>query len=190
MKAELWYEIVVRDRHGKVLSRERRKSRSFLKQWNQAVYLHVQAGSALTMTDIGGTGRSISRSKYSFQMEGPAADVNFGIVVGTDDTAVTISDYQLGARIAHGAGAGQLDYAITIVNLSAVAAPSCGFTITRSMTNNSGGDIDIAEAGLYFRMNEFAPFYYFCGVRDVLGAPHTVVNTATVSVQYTLQVTV
>lgn len=188
MKYELWYEIVVRDRHGKVRSRERRKSRSFLKAWNEAVYLHMWAAGSVNMVDIGGVTRSTPRSKYSFLMKGGVGVTSYGAVVGTGNTAVTISDYQLDSLIAEGGGGGQLNYGSCSVAAAVVSAPNCGFTVSRTMTNNSGGDITIREAGVYFRMRSSA-FYYFCGARDVLGAPHTVLDTDTVSVQYTLQVT-
>lgn len=187
MKAELWYQVVVRDRHGKVLSRERRRSRSFLKAWNQLVCAQMSR-TAQTIKDIGGADRSISAGKYNFQMDGPADNTSYGPVVGTGNTAVTISDYQLEAQIAQGFGAGQLDHLVTTVDVVTVSAPNAYFAAHRSMVNNSGGSITVRETGLYVQ-GKNGTARYLCGVRDVLVSEQVVPDGGAITVDYTLQVT-
>lgn len=185
MKAELWYSVVVRDRYGKIISRERHKSRSFLKQWNQLVYAQMSQA-ALNITDTGGTPRSIQHHNDNFLMDAIAGVTTYGIRVGTGDTAVDISDYALETPIANGVGAGDLIYWICEVTDPAVAPPSCSFEVSRTMVNDSSGEITVKEAGIYMKMLT----YYGCAVRDVFATPQAVPNGGGITVNWTLQVTV
>lgn len=185
MKYELWYSVVVRDRHGKIISRERRRARSFLKQWNQLVYVHT-AAAALNITDTGGVSRSISPNNANFSMNAAAAVTTYGIIVGTGTTAVTISDYAVETPIAEGAGAGQMNYLVCTVAAFVVSAPSCSFLVSRTIVNNSGDQITVKEAGLYMKMTTF----FCCGTRDVFGTPQDVPDGGSITVDWTLQVTV
>ena len=188
MKAELWYAVVVRDRSGKVLSRFRRKSRSFVKQWNQVIYRQT-SNVNINVTDIGGVARSMTYD-VNLLMKAAAGEINYGIVVGTGDTAVVIGDYSLETRIAEGAGGGQLNYTASTVAVSVVSAPTCGFLLSRSAVNNSGVLITVKESGIYWRYKEFATWYYFLAVRDVFGAPQDVPDGGSITVNYTLRVSV
>lgn len=183
MKCELWYSVVVRDPNGKVISRERRKSRSFIKQWNQVVYIHM-AGVALDIVDTGGTTQSITRHNLSFKMNAGPGTLTQGIVVGTGDTAVTINDYQLAAIIAEGAGDGQLNYAGCSVATSVVSAPTCGFLVSRSAVNNHVDTITVKESGIYMG----AGGYFVMAVRDVFITPQDVPNGGSITINYTLRV--
>ncbi|MBA7701989.1 hypothetical protein ES703_110740 [subsurface metagenome] len=186
MKHELWYSVVVRDRHGKVISRERRRSRSFLKQWNQLVYVQM-AQTSLSIKDTGGTSRSIDPIGTNFKMKADAGNSNYGIRVGTGTTAVAIDDYALETPIAHGTGAGQMSHLVCTVATSVVAAPSCSFLVSRSIVNNSPGVITVREAAIYMRMDDS---YYGCAVRDVLTVPQAVPNGGAITIDWTIQVTV
>ncbi|MBA7658649.1 hypothetical protein ES703_66608 [subsurface metagenome] len=186
MKREVWYLVVVRDRHGQIVSRERRKARSFLKAWNQMASVQMSQNSR-TITDIGGTARSVARNGFSFRMAVGAGITNHGIVIGTGDTAVTINDYALAALIAHGAGGGQMNYQACSVALSQVSAPNCDYIVSRSVVNNSGVLITVKESGIYIRVGPVP--YYACGLRDVFGTPQDVPNGGSITVNYTLRVT-
>jgi len=185
MKYELWYSVVVRDRHGKVVSRERRKSRSFLKQWNQLVYAQV-AHTTLDITDTGGASRSIPKENDNFTMNAAAGVTTYGIRVGTGNTPVAIDDYALETPIAEGTGAGEMNHLVCTIATSVVAAPNCSFLISRSIVNNSPGEITVREAAIYMKMDTF----YGCGARDVFGAPQAVPIAGTITVNWTIQATV
>ncbi|MBA7713760.1 hypothetical protein ES703_122770 [subsurface metagenome] len=187
MKHELWYSVVVRDRHGKVVSRERRRSRSFLKQWNQLVYVHIAAVIGHTITDTGGVGQPITYKTNDFAMAAAAGVTNYGIRVGTGNTPVVIDDHALDAPIVEGTGAGQMEHLVCTVATSVVAAPSCSFLVSRSIVNNSGAEITVKEAAIYMRM---AASYYGCAVRDVFVAPQAVPNGGTITIDWTIKVTV
>jgi len=187
MKAELWYTVTVRDRYGKRISRERRRSKSFLKQWNQLVYVQFSQQGAYNITDTGGTARSIGYDGTNFYMDAIQGDDSHGIMVGTGNTPVDISDYALEAKCANGVGAGQLVYWTDVVTDSVVAAPSCSFGISRTMVNNSGGAITAREAGIGMKMKGG---FYGLAVRDVFSAAQAVPNGGAITVNWTLQVTV
>ena len=187
MKHELWYSVAVRDRNGKVISRERRRSRSFVKQWNQLVYVHMSQTS-LNITDTGGTSRSIEPGDYLFRMVAAAEETAKGIRVGTGINAVAIDDYALDTPIAEGSGGGQMNHLACTVADYVVAAPSCSFLVSRSIVNNSGAEITVREAGIYMEI-KFAT-YFGCATRDVFGAPQAVPNGGTITVNWTLKVTV
>ena len=186
MKKEgLWYAIVTRDRQGKVVSRERRKSHSFLKQWNQLVYVQVTFG-VLIITDTGGLGRSVDRDFNLFKMAAAAGVTTYGIRVGTGNTPVDISNFALETPITHGAGAGQMDHLICTVPRSVVAAPSCSFVVSRSIVNNSPGIITVREAAIYVMGDVF----FLCVTRDVFGVPQAVPIGGAITIDWTIGVTV
>ena len=197
MKRELWYKAIVRDRDGKVISQEERKSRSFLSLWNKMIWTQMAGASfpaSLMVTDINGSGWAlgVGTSGNNFRMNGGAENPNMGIVIGTSDTPVDVSDYRLGALIAQGLGAGQMDYMAMVINASVVADPNCDFLMSRQMANNSGGLITVRESGIYVMMERsLSPFTaaYGCGVRDVFTAPQDVPDGGGITIEYTLRVT-
>ncbi|KKK67723.1 hypothetical protein LCGC14_2951210 [marine sediment metagenome] len=186
MKYELWYSVVVRDRRGKVLSRERRRGRSFLKQWNQLLQLQMRMAS-LSVVDTGGTPRNVAPHANSFRIAAGATATSYGLRVGTGNTPVAIDDYALATPIAQGTGAGQMEHQVCTVATSVVSAPSCYFVVSRTITNNSGNSITVREAALYMRMSAS---YYGCATRDVFGAPQAVPDGGSITVDWTIQVTV
>jgi hypothetical protein len=122
---------------------------------------------------------------------------NLGIVVGIDaggPHAVTPTDYALQTKVAHGRGAGQLEYGgCELVNL--VIAATSIFTIRRYFTNLSGNDIIITEAGIYaagtrFSANWGGESWPFCIARDLVGPAVTVHDTELLRVQYVPSITV
>ncbi len=187
MKHELWYSVVVRDRHGKVVSRERRRSKSFLKQWNQLVYVQMATASLDGVVDTGGVGRSVTYHTNNFAMAAAAGLTTYGIRVGTGNTAVDISDHALETPIEEGGGVEHL--ACTVADY-VVAAPSCSFLVSRTITNNSGAEITVREAGIYVKMMYGSTPYYACVTRDVLITPQVVPNGGSILIEWTIGVTV
>ncbi len=182
MKYELWYSVVVRDRHGKVISRERRRSRSFLKQWNQLVYVQM-ARTALSIKDTAGVPKSVDTHGNNFRMTAALGVTDYGIRVGTGDTAVAIDDFALKIPIEEGGG---VEHLVCTVATFVVAAPSCSFLVSRSIVNNSPGVITVREAAIYMRMSVF----YCCATRDVFVTPQAVPIGGSITIDWTIQVTV
>ena len=187
MKYELWYSVVVRDRHGKVVSRERRRSKSFLKAWNQMMYVRMAQTPLAGVVPTSGIPRTINELYASdFAMNAAAGYTLYGIRVGTGNTPVALDDYALEIPIEEGAGAGQMSHLVCTVATSVVAAPSCSFLVSRSIVNNSPGIITVREAAIYIGMQTG----YCCGIRDVFGAPQAVPIGGGITMDWTLQVTV
>jgi len=195
MKKTLWYEVIVRDRHGKVLSRERGRAHSFLKQWNEFIWYFHCLGTIYPRITTGSATRLDSHDN-NFRMNASEGDASLGIVIGTDNTPVAIDDYAMGAQIAEGYGAGQMHHLANSIATSVVSPLNCGYLISRIIVNNSGGLITVRESGLYhqhsYRYGPHAGDFYFyssCGVRDVFTTPQDVPDGGSITVNYTLQVT-
>ena len=185
----LFYEIVVRDRHGKVLKRIAAPSRSYARAWNQCLYV-LNRHSSFTITDTGGTGRSISYSSSVLRANAGAGEIGYGIRVGKGTMPVTINDYALEAPCGEGTGTDQFLHQAMAASSPAVAGSECSFWLRRVMVNNSGSTISgIREIGCYVMM-KYDPRYYALGYRDVLPGSVSIPDGGSITVTYTLKVTV
>lgn len=183
MKYKLWYSVVVRDPKGKVTFREKGKSRSFLKAWNELLYAHMTSLS-LNIRSTTNINNSASENAINFAMKGTTAH---GLVLGTDDTPVAIDDYKLGAEIANGYIADTMFREASVNTPAVVVGNNCSFTTTRTFVNWSGGSITVKEMGI------ICIFYsggnkYFQATRDVFVTPLEVVYGGGVVAEYTLEV--
>ena len=180
--------IEVRDtKTGRLVRRRRFRSRSYVKAFLYLLYGH-QRSSGGTIKDTGGTDRSISLTGYSFDLTAPANDDTYGVVIGTDDTAVDIDDYALAAQIAHGTGSGEMEHGIVEFTAPTKIGTSYQYVFRRSFANNSGASITVKECGLYMWATTL--YYCFCQVRDVISAGVAVANGQSILVQYTQSITV
>jgi hypothetical protein len=180
----------IKDSTGKVIEKHSKKSESFVRQflellWIQAAGIPEVTGFASGIRDIGNTLRTgIHQSGYNFACNGGAGEVNFGIIVGTDNTAPTINDYVLGTPIAHGVGAGQLQYSAVTFAVPVADATTTQFTITRDFANGSGGPITVQEVALYVKGFDYNTTYYFMAIRDVIPGGIAVANGQTLTLNY------
>jgi len=181
------------DKKGKQTSEHFEQGHSFLANFIKMLYCTMMYhhapyadGAALSLVDTDGVSRSGS-STYAingmgssfFKANASSGDTTYGVLVGTDNEAILtkdINNYQLGAKIAHGTGAGQLSYGDhSIVPVTHDGASYSYAGITRSFSNGSGGSIDVEEIGLatymYWDTNTYR---YFLLSRDILGTPVTV----------------
>lgn len=113
--------------------------------------LNVQMSQmARSIPDTGNTARTVQVHAQNFAVGYGDGDVSGGIVVGTGDAAVVLTDYKLGAAIAHGTAAGQL-YFHAVVYSAPTTYPggTRQFRISRTVMNYSGGAITVKEIGLY-----------------------------------------
>ena len=129
------------------------------------------------------------------------ADSNFragnlvGIQVGTGTAAVTPTNYALGTRVAHGRGAGQLEYGgCELINIT-FADPNGEFTVRRYFTNHSGGSITINEVGIYATAGNatggsYGETYVFLIARDLVSPGVAVADAELLRVTYVMQITV
>jgi hypothetical protein len=191
---ELRYSVVVKDCHGKVISRERRRAHSFLKQWNEFICFFHCLGTVYPKITTGSATKLDSHDN-NFRMNGGEGDASLGIVIGIDNTPVAIDDYAMGTQIAEGYGSGQMHHLANTFDAPVVSPPTCGYSISRIIVNNSGILITVRESGIYhqhsLRTGPYAhsfAFYSSCGVRDVFATPQDVPDGGSITVNYTLQV--
>jgi len=186
--AELWYSVTVRDQDGKVISRERRKSRSMLGNWYRILYAQMSFLSC-SLVGTNGIDWGASWNQDNWKFKASADEDYIGIVVGTGTTAVTIDDYKLATQIMHGTGSGQLRYLICTPGTPSVAGSNCDFLTSRVFLNNSGGSIMVRESGIYCRCKGPTYYSYACIVRDVFDTPQAVPDGGSITIDYTLRVT-
>jgi hypothetical protein len=202
MKIGLYYRVLIHDKQGTLVKRTRwKESESFVLQFLQHIDVlvnHAQgvAGIAASTKDMGGTSRNLQALTL-----GPWFTVNFlavfsadndatyGVLVGTGTTAVTNVDYKIETLIAHGVGAGQLDYGAHSRTAAQVVGSNVDFVISRAFYNGSGGSITVNEIGISCAtVDSGGNTRYFLIVRDVI-TPVAVANAQTLTVQYTLRTT-
>jgi hypothetical protein len=136
------------------------------------------AGAAKGLFMIGAVGNTI------YGGEAPSGSASFGIKIGTNDLAVTLSQVDLQASIAHGTGAGQMLYGATTVE-SLVTNASWYFRVIRTFTNNSGGTVTVREMGMFLHYSASGvPSNYYMLARDVLPSPINVANGQTLTLRY------
>ena len=123
---------------------------------------------------------------YNIVTCAPAANSNYGIEVGTDDTVEDIDDYKLAVQITHGVGAGQLKYGSGTLVEATNNAGTVSIVLNRMFSNGSGNTITIKEVGMVATMATSTGFYYLL-IRDVLGAAVDTLNGESKLVQYILQ---
>jgi len=152
--------LQVHDENGILVFDDVQRAHSWTRNfWNQCMY-------AMTGGPLSGSTYAAGSSAIKYTYGGIAATAVWpgtpscigtlgstinGIVVGTDDTAFALTQFALGALIAHGTGAGQFSYAAQGAWSSAYTAGTKTWksTTSRIMNNNSGGSITVKETGLY-----------------------------------------
>jgi hypothetical protein len=196
-KAVIEYEV--RDKNGKLIEKGKFPAKSWvgnivgllsaiLSTWANSTGSYA-VSTRSDLIDTSGTTRNmmIATGASGVTLGGcaPAGDTSAGIVVGSSDTPVSISQYSLGALIPHGTGSGQLSYgAETVESLS--KDTTWLFRIVRTFSNGSGASVTVREIGLYVRLGMGAsPYYFSCMLaRDVPTSPISVPNGSTLTVRY------
>ena len=145
---------------------------SWVKQFPQILKMSMQHIDELGVLDTSNVSQTITHDPVP-QMEADAAAGNdsFGVLVGTSTTAPTSTDVALNAKIAAGAGAGQLDYQAVLTNagLSPISITG-GFRVplSRQVDNNSGGGITVEEIGLVVEHRILAGTAFFLILHDLI----------------------
>lgn len=180
---KLYYEVIVEDRHGRVIAHHKGEAKSWLRQWSHLVYGGM-SGSAQSVTDTGGVARTQSVTYDLLGVASSAGDASRGVVVGGGVAVVDIEDYRLDAQIVHGAGAGQLDHQPTTIIYPAVSGLECRFQIKRIFINTSGGTVTVREIGIY---GAITSAYKACIARDVLVGAVVVPDGGAITVIYSVK---
>jgi len=174
------YNIKEGDR---IVKRQRPKlSKSFVVAFGKLLYM-LMSGNSISMQDTS----NVTRTGYVYNNINIAAtsgNTYYGIIVGSSNAAESINDYNLGTQIAHGAGAGQIQYGANTTGSPTATSTTASFRITRVFTNTSGGNVTIEEIGLAFSSG-----YYFLIIRDITGTI-TLTNGQAITINYDLTTTI
>ena len=183
-------ELIVKDKDGKVTEKRVMRSESFVRQFTELLFITITSNWTSNPYPIRDTG-NVVRWVYTYReaylrCDAGAGNGALGVVVGTGTVAPTIDDYALGAIIAHGTGAGQLQYSAMTFGAPASDATTSQFTLTRDFANGSGGAITVNEIGLFVQAYDDA-YQYFMTIRDVIAGGISVPNGQTLTVNYRIQ---
>ena len=210
--SEVFWELEVRDRDGKIVQRLRQHSHSWVRNAYNMMFCYL-AGKVLSSSGFGpgylslkDTGNNVrygpgpvclsqssSADGTGYSYRGPAGNDTYGILVGSGTNPEDFESYALQSKIANGTGAGQLTY----VESEAHSITWNPGTLTmknelaRFFNNNSGGDVSVNEVALALRgyqPGSSVPYNYMTA-RDKLVATVTVPNTGQLKVTYTVQLT-
>ena len=137
---------------------------------------------ALSVPDVSNTSRSWAVA--AARAEAGSGIDTYGPVVGTDSTAHSWSDYNLGTKIAHGTGSGQLSYGAVSFNAPANDGNDRYFEVIRIITNLSGASITVYELGMIVYNNT----YYFLICRDVVSGGIEIPNSQALTLTYKIKI--
>ena len=206
---EAFWELEVRDKHGKVIQSLRQRSHSWVRNAYNQLFCQLAAKDAndttfgpgkLSGKQTNGTvrgvaypfgyGESNSVDGTGYGLRAPAGIDTKGIVVGSGTNAESLEDYALQTQIANGTGAGQLSYIASEPHSITYDAGTKVLkdTLIRFFNNNSGGGVNVNEVGIVaYLQGQFNQNYMMS--RDKLAATVTVPNTGQMKVTYTVQLT-
>jgi len=188
-RLEIWLEVKNwsgPNGTGRLLSRRRVKCHSYVGNFIDLLYVQF-AQSNQSITDTSGVSRSVGISQYNLWAYAAAADDTKGVLVGTGTAANDVAKYALATKIAHGTGAGQLQYGACGIGVPATVGQKRQMTIARTFTNVSGASITVNEVGLVIQGLVSGSTYYFLVERTL--STNAIANTASATWTYTISIT-
>ena len=198
MKLGLYNRIVIHDKNGKLVKRTHWKiSKSFVLQFLQHIdfmstHSYGNQGVSVPIKDVNAASINLWINQGAilyFAVFAGDNDSGYGILVGTGTTAVTNIDYKMETKIAHGVGAGQLDYGAHSRTAAQVVGANVDLIISRTFYNGSGNSITVNEIGIQCQtVGPAGGAYSFLLARDII-TPVAVANAQTLTVQYTFRTT-
>ena len=187
-------EAVITDKDGNIVKCLRKKSESFVKQFLQILQVQMRHDVSgmynypnfLIAKDTSGNSYYVIVNASTFACEAAVGSTSWGLLVGTGIVAPTIDDYYLGTLIAHGTGAGQLQYSAVSFGAPTCDGATSEFSITRSFANGSAGTVTVKEVGLVgYGYDYTATARNFLFIRDIMDL--AVLTTQTLSLNYLIR---
>lgn len=195
----LGLEIELRDKNGRLKSKEKIQSKSYVRNW-LGILAAMQGASALSSyvkdtsgnykdNDMYEAGTSNAAAGWRVNCNASSGDATLGILVGSSSTTAAPTDYTLGSQILHGTSSGQLSYGGHTIEDPAVATNDTTFRIIRTFTNNSTGTITVREICLVIHIyskwnNSIQVDGNIMIIRDVLGTAKDIGVGETLTVRY------
>ena len=195
MNIKTYLSVKVHNQNGVlILDRPRFETNSLLGNFTSWVFPQlfdvVIPNNGAQLQDIANAAFAPMFNNHQFQSDGPAGNDARGIIVGTGAAANTIDTFKMAAKIAHGNGAGQLQYGLQINNGPPAGGGGANpreFQLLRVFSNVSGGAILISEVGLYSIL--LTGPNTACLERSVV-APFNVPNLGSATVAWVLGLTI
>jgi len=173
------------------------ESKSFLKIYAQHIFCAFGHADVASVLDTTNTARTLQRpadgANVFMNATAPNDDDAYGLLVGdqASPTAVDITDYALQSKIAHGTGAGQLDYEVMAVDSFATDSTSAQFEFRRNYINSSSdsGTITVTEIVLAVQSVTVGSTTNHALIRDVLSSGDAIAHNRVYTVEYTYKIT-
>jgi len=187
-------QVEIKDKNGKVIKRSQKKlCRSYLRQLIDFLQA-INSTTAGSIKDTSGNAKTFAflASGWADRLMSaiaPSTNTLYGILVGTGASPVNVSDFAMQTLIAHGDTSTKLNYGAVSVGAVAIVGSTAKFTIARTLTNNSGADINVTEIGLVEACSGYAQSIFYAMIEHTL-LSFTVVNGTSGTVTYTISVTV
>lgn len=161
-------ECVIKNSDGTTDSVHKYPMRSFVKNFFAFLSSGLAGGTApRTVTTDGQARADYEFSGHTIEVTATYGMSTYGVMIGTGGaTAVTPTQYALVTQIAHGTGAGQMEYFPT--QTTGVVADSSDYSTYahRTFVNSSSGSITVSEVGLYFKI--YGQSLYYMLARDTI----------------------
>lgn len=192
----IYYDMVISKEEKKIKIFKKRPCKSFVKQFCEILLIGFSSMRNQTMVDTSNTSRAFlsgdgpfveSELLWNTGLFAGVGVTSYGPLLGSGVTAVTINDYDMETLIAHGTGAGELQYSATTFGAPSTDATGSTFIVTRVYTNNSGGNVTIEEIGL---VDTAQGSWRFLIVRDNLASSVTMADGETLTLNYTFATTI
>jgi hypothetical protein len=136
--------LTIQDPSGKIIKRYPwKKTHSLLKQFLQMLAVHLSL-TTLTVKDTGGTDRSVSATSSNFAILRLLADTAYGILIGTGETPVAMTDLKLETQVSTNIIHGAMTVAVDNPD-----ANTWRVSFTRPFTNQTGATLNIKELAIY-----------------------------------------
>ncbi|MBA7683753.1 hypothetical protein ES703_92134 [subsurface metagenome] len=206
---EVFLELEVRDKDGRVIQRHRQRSHSWVRN---AYNLMIMQGAGINGNEsaVFGAGEvNIKLADGTVRQSPRAANIcdadydpeavgfgytavagwdTYGILVGSGTTAESFEDYFLDTQIVDGTGAGELSHIASETPSRSYADTTYSVDLVRYFNNNSGGNVDVNEVALVTN-GYYGGAHIWMQSRDKLGATVTVPSTGQLKVTYTVELT-
>ena len=181
------WEVIVKDKNGKVIARKKGKGDSYLKNHIGFLYILYTNGSYGLVATDGYILDTAPTDLDSITVIASEGEDNHGIILGTGSNPNTPEMYNLQSKISHGDGNNLLHYYSVGVNTPVVEGNTVYFEISRDAKNNGSVDITIYEAGLVVKHPSGK--YVMIG-RQVISGGITVPAGATLTFKFRPKITV
>ena len=181
MLPNLELDIQIIDALGKPISYKKLYPQSLVQAFIGLLSVQFYPG-AVNIKDTSNTNRSVNAASANFKVSAAINIDTYGIVAGTNATAVAITDYKLGTQCTHGTGANQLQHsAVELVSPYTVSGSDAYFEFRRTLTNNSGSTITLKEVAIYCVA---ASSYLVCVERTLVDQAITNTNAAVLTYKF------